>query len=190
MEIIPIQNNVHISVSFRNLKKIQQHPFINYYLDSSNLSLNLECKLQWINYGWYFFKTINDTLNNEQVIQDYLTYESNFQHSTTLQSLVELKNLKKKNHQIKLFITNKSVDMFAKDDCYLIENQYNIDNIINALNNYNKNFYLKNSNNISFNKIYLKNDFIRFQLKLNIIEYLAFSSKKLQPIIEFNNKNI
>ena len=189
LKIIPIQNNVHINISFKNLKQIKPHPFINYYCNSSNLSLNLECQLQWINYGWRFFKTIVDTLNNKQIIQNYLTYDNNFQYNNTLQLLTELKNLEKKPHKIQLFIKKKTnFDKFIENDFYIIENQSDIDNIITELNSYNKTFY--SNNNTFFNNIYLKDDFIRFQLKLNIIEYLAFSSKKIQPIIEFDNKNI
>ena len=189
LEIIPIENNVRIIISFTSLKLIKSHPFINYYCDSLNLSLNLECKLQWINFGWKLFKTITDTLNDKQVIQDYLMYDSNFQHNNTLQLLTELKNLEKKNYQIQLFIKKKpNFGEFIEEDFYVIENQFDIDNIINELNNSNKTFY--NNNNISSNNIYLKEDIIRFQLKLNIIEYLLFSSKTFQPIIEVDDKNV
>lgn len=192
LEIIQVQNTVRISMSYNNLKLIQPHPFINYYFDSLDLSLNLECELKWINLGWEFFKTIIEVLETNQIIKNYFIYDNNFQFNNTLQSLIELKRLKNKKHQLQLFIKKKSnFDIFFEDVVYEIKNKNDINILIDSLNTYNKNYYLNNNNNnISFYNTYSNNDLIEFKLKLNVIEYLVFSSKKIQPIIEINNENI
>lgn len=194
LNIINVEENVHFKILINTFKSIDSHPFINYYFDSSDLSINLKCELQWIKYGWKFFETIKKSLNDEQIIQNYLTYDSVFIHNNTIQSIIELKRFKNKKHNIQIIITDKvtistasifDFDKLFKNFSYIIESESDIENLIETLNNFNINLF----NNSSFNHMYSEKDLVYFKIKLNIIEYIVFSSKKLKPTIKCNDKN-
>ena len=189
LHIIKIENNVYITLSSEIFKKIPEHPFSNYYFDPQDLSLNLKCELKWINYGWNLFKIIKQTLNNKQFIENYLSFNNIFILNNTLQSLHSLEKIENKNHTIYLFIKqNDTISELSIKPFYIIEYDYDISNIIKNLNEFNYNWYFKNNNNNNdYTHFYHENDLIHFKLKLNLLEYLIFCSKKIQPIFEFKD---
>ena len=76
LNVVNFEENVQINVFINNLETVTSHLFKNYYFNSSNLSINLKCELQWIKYGWNFFEIIKKILNDKKFIQNYLTYDS------------------------------------------------------------------------------------------------------------------
>ena len=174
LNIIDVVDHIYIDLSTNDVDLSELHPFSDYYFEWQDLSLNLNCDLKWIKWGTLFFKTIKTTLNDKYYIENYLNFEANFKFNNTIQSLNLLNLLEKKENVIELHIN----ELFAYDiqNIYIIDEKFNIDDLIKKFNNINN-----DTNSLRF---YKENETITFKLKLNIIEYLVLSSKKLYPIFK------
>jgi len=80
-EFVFLEENLHM-----------ESPVENYYFKYNDLSTNLSTKLKWSLYAYYFFKSLLDTLDNEEYTEN-LGFEESFQpnlHQTSKQKKIIL----------------------------------------------------------------------------------------------------
>ena len=134
------------------------HLPINYYFITEDLSLNMKFKLKWIRYYIRAIRGVVDILNDEELLFENLTFENNIDCDKTLQKIFSLKNLKHEKHTIELFIENELI---------IVDSEFDIDFLIENLNNI---------NNTSESFIYSTSSTIDIKLKLNLLEFIILTS--------------
>lgn len=132
----------------------------NYYFIVEDLSINIKSNIKWIRYSFKFAKSITEILTDEDLKEEYLNFDSNINSSITLQQLSFLKNIKYERHTIELFIN---------DDIILVDSNFNINTLIEKLNN---------TNTVADYPVYSEYDSIELKIKLNLIEFIIFNSYK------------
>lgn len=63
MKIIPFDDKYEFEF-LEEYEKNPKHPVSNYYLKLDDLSINLLISLKWIKWGYFFFKSIKNELDN------------------------------------------------------------------------------------------------------------------------------
>ena len=132
--------------------------FKNYYFILEDLSFNIKSNIKWIRYNIKVANSIVEILNDEDAIIENFDFDDNINLDETLQKLSSLKNIKRQKHTIELFVN---------DNSFMIDNEFNINTLIEKWDS---------DNNIEDFFIYSENDFIEIKIKLNLIEFIIFSS--------------
>ena len=180
LDIIPLDKNInmYLFVNDENIKI--KHPFTNYYFSSEDLSINFKCSLKWIRCNYSLLIFFINVLNNSEF--KTFNFESIFKNNNTIQSLNFLKNIKNEKHVLTIHIRNKN-NKFLTDKfeaVFIVYEVFNIDLFIENLNNI---------NNEHHEILYSENDLIEFKLKLNILEYLSLSSRRVVLMFEISKNN-
>ena len=134
------------------------HFLKNHYFILEDLSFNIKSNIKWIRYNIKVANSIVEILNDEDAIIENFDFDDNINLDETLQKLSSLKNIKRQKHTIELFVN---------DNSFMIDNEFNINALIEKWDN---------DNNIEDFFIYSENDFIEIKIKLNLIEFIIFSS--------------
>ena len=92
-----------------------------------------------------FFFYIN-VLNNEKL--NIFTFEPAFRYNKTIQSLTFLKDIKNKKHILEIHIINNYYNGFIDElsEIHIVDETFNIDLLIENLNNVNNSFLNSNKN--------------------------------------------
>ena len=191
LNIIPLDKNIdmYLFVNEDNEENVKfKHPFMDYYFNSQDLSINFKCYLKWIRCGHSLLTFFVNLLNKPEFI--IFNFESIFKDNNTIQILDVLKNIKKEKHILEIHIINNwynsLIDGFAK--IYIVDENFNIELFIEDLNNTNDSF-LKTNDNTNNKAPHSENDLIEFKLKLNILEYLSLSSKQIFLMFEISENS-
>lgn len=131
---------------------------IHYYFIGEDLSLNFTFKLKWIRYYVKAIEGIIDILNDEKFKLEKLSFENNIDCNETLQDLSSLKNLNHKKYIIELFVEDKFI---------IIDDKFDINILIEDL---------ENINDISEFVVYSAYSIVNIKLKINLLEFIILTA--------------
>lgn len=143
-KVIPISHCEFAYVDHESYK--QPHPASEYFFQLNDISINLSISLKWALFGYYFLKSISNT------IEDIKKSTSNLQNTLLQNKNTQIFYEDYKNHEI--FID----DIFLKSDDDIIE-ELNKRYTDNTLYNENSKIFLKLKLNME-DYILLQNIFI------------------------------
>lgn len=192
LDILEVDKNLCVYLS-NNKELIKNHPLINYYFEVEMFSITLDIKLRWLKYGIKFLTSIKDCLNNDEYLENFSSFDHIFENNLTIQSLNFLRDMENYDEAIFLHMYKGNshsdyVKYNVDNAMYVINDTFNVNTLIEELNNKNKINCLITCNE---NYIYSEDDLIKLRLTLNIRDYIVLSSDKLFPVFKIlENKNI